>query len=118
MSKIVDLIFNGFVNGLYHPGDGKDQQPSTIRLPLFRMAGQPAELYAQTEATVKMMGESIVWLIENDGDSEIVSKPELAKLREDLAAAQAEVEALKRQADKLRVALAAQTAGPTQEEDS
>ncbi len=117
MTDIAGLISNSFVNGMYHPGNEQEQKPSTIHLPLFRMAGLPPELYQQTEATVKMMGEAIVWLIKNDGNSEIIDKDELAKLREDLAAAEKEVDDVKRKADKLRVALAAQT-GPTQEEDS
>lgn len=116
MTDIAGLISNSFINGMYHPGNDKEQKPSTIHLPLFRMAGQPPELYQQTEATVKMMGEAIVWLINNDGKSEIIDKDELAKLREDLSAARTEVDDLKRKVDKLRLARA-QT-GPTQEEDS
>ena len=116
MTDIAGIISDAFVNGLYHPGDGKQQQPSTIRLPLFRMAGQPPELCQQTQEAVKLMGESIVWIINNTGNSEIIDKDELAKLREDLAAARTEVDDLKRKVDKLRLAQA-QT-GPTQEEDS
>ena len=56
MTDIAGIISDAFVNGLYHPGDGKQQQPSTIRLPLFRMAGQPPELYQQTQEAVKLMG--------------------------------------------------------------
>lgn len=118
MTDIAGLISNGFVNGMYHPGNDQDQKPSTIHLPLFRTAGLPPELYQQTEATVKMMGESIVWMINNDGNSEIIDKGELAKLREDLSNSQAEVDRLKREADKLRVALVAAQTGPTQEDNA
>lgn len=83
--SIAELISLKFVEGLQHPGYEKGQPPSVIRLPLFRTAGMPPEVWQQVEETVKMIGEAIVYLIENDGESEIIKKTELEALRAELA---------------------------------
>jgi len=85
-TAIADLIANKLTNGLPHPGNIEaGEEPVTIRLPLFKMASMPAEMYQQVEHTVKMLGEAIVHVIETDGDSEIVKKSELQALRDELA---------------------------------
>ena len=85
-TAIADLIANKLTNGLPHPGNKEaGEEPVTIRLPLFKMASMPAEMYQQVEHTVKMLGEAIVHVIETEGNSEIVRKDELQALREELA---------------------------------
>lgn len=81
---IAALISQGLVDGLEHPGNESDS-PGTIRLPLFRMAGQPPEMYEQIQATVTMIGEAIVHLIETRGESVIIARSELDALKDELA---------------------------------
>lgn len=86
MSTIAELISKGLAGGLLHPGYPEtQQQPVTIRLPLFRTAGMPPEVYQQVENTVQMIGEAIVHLIETDGGSVIIDREELENLRKELA---------------------------------
>lgn len=83
---IAELISEALAEGLEHPGDpGSDQLPATIRLPLFRLAGQPPEMYEQIQGTVKLIGESIVHLIETKGESVIIARIELDALKTELA---------------------------------
>lgn len=85
-TPIAELIANKLANGLPHPGNKQaGEEPVTIRLPLFRMASMPAEMYQQVEQTVKMLAEAIVYAIETDGESEIVKRSELQALRDELA---------------------------------
>ncbi len=85
-TSIANLIANKLTNGLPHPGNKEaGEEPVTIRLPLFKMASMPAEMYQQVEHTVKMLSEAIVYVIETEGDSEIVKKSELQALRDELA---------------------------------
>lgn len=79
------LISRALAEGLEHPGNGADQLPITIRLPLFRMAGQPPEMTEQVENTVTMIGEAIVHLIVTKGESVIVPRTEYDALVEELA---------------------------------
>ena len=79
------LISRALAEGLEHPGNGADQLPITIRLPLFRMAGQPPEITEQVENTVTMIGEAIVHLIETKGDSVIVNRADYEALKSELA---------------------------------
>ena len=81
---IAALISQALVDGLEHPGN-ESEPPGTIRLPLFRMAGQPTEMYEQIQATVTMLGEAIVHLIETRGESVIVARSEFDALRNELA---------------------------------
>lgn len=82
--SIAELISQGLAEGLDHPGqDGAG--PITIRLPLFRMAGQPPEITQQVENTVTMIGEAIVHLIVTKGESVIVPRTEYDALVEELA---------------------------------
>lgn len=82
--SIAELISQGLAEGLDHPGqDGAG--PITIRLPLFRMAGQPPEITQQVENTVTMIGEAIVHLIETKGDSVIVNRADYEALKSELA---------------------------------
>lgn len=85
-ADIADLIANKLTNGLPHPGNKESgEEPVTIRLPLFKMASMPAEMYQQVEHTVKMLSEAIVYVIETEGESEIVKRSELQALRDELA---------------------------------
>lgn len=83
---ISELVSQALVDGLEHPGEpGTDQLPVTIRLPLFRIAGQPDEMYQQIQGTVKLIGEAVVHLIETKGESVIIPKAELDALKSELA---------------------------------
>lgn len=83
---IAELISQKLSDGLPHPGyPENDQPPSTIRLPLFHMAGMPQEVYEQVKSTVTMMGEAIVHVITTEGNSEIIPRDELEALRSELA---------------------------------
>jgi hypothetical protein len=78
LSAISDLIADRLVNGLYHPGNPEEeQQPATLRLPFFRGVGAPPEMVRQVDETVKLMAEAIVYLIENDGQCDIVPRNQL-----------------------------------------
>jgi hypothetical protein len=79
---IAQLISKHFPLGLPHPGDlARKQPPILIQLPAFRTAGMQPELAKRVTNTLKLVGEAIVNLVETVGDSEIVSKKELAQLR-------------------------------------
>lgn len=83
---IAELISQALADGLEHPGDSAaGQPPITIRLPLFRMAGQPQEMYEQVQNTVTMIGEAIVHLINTRGESVIVPRSEFEALKSELA---------------------------------
>lgn len=84
--NIAELISDSLSNGLPHPGYPDTEQPATtIRLPLFRVAGMPDEVLEQVNETVKMIGEAIVYTIETVGQSTIINTAELEALREELA---------------------------------
>lgn len=84
--SIAELISQGLTDGLNHPGNpAADQPPTTIRLPLFRLAGQPPEITEQVENTVTLIGEAIVYLIEGKGDSVIVPRTDFEALKTELA---------------------------------
>lgn len=83
---IAELISQALADGLDHPGNLEaDQLPTTIRLPLFKLAGQPPEITELVENTVTMIGEAIVHLIETKGASVIIPRPELDALKAELA---------------------------------
>lgn len=83
---IAELISARLAGGLQHPGYPETEQPSvTIRLPLFKTAGMPPEVYQQVTETVKMLGEAIVYTIETEGESVIIGRDELQALRTELA---------------------------------
>lgn len=76
---ISELIAQKFVEGLYHPGDGEHQAPLTIRLPMFRTSGMPEPMVQQVTLTTKLISEAIVYLIEHEGNSDIVPKQQETK---------------------------------------
>lgn len=78
--KIADLISAGLRNGLTHPGR-EGGEPIPIVLPMFRTAGQPQEMSDLVNETANLLGEAIVALIEEDGDSEIISKAQGVEMR-------------------------------------
>ncbi len=81
-APIAQLIAQHLPAGLPHPGDPTTGQPPVnLPLPAFRTTGMNAELAEQINNTAVLIGEAIVNLVETKGDSEIVSKAELQKLR-------------------------------------
>ena len=92
-AAIAELIAKNLPD-LTHPGDGN----GAISLPVatFRPAGIPPEMAEQfareagypTADITRLVAEALVHLIETEGNSEIVSKTELADMR--AATAQAE----------------------------
>lgn len=78
--KIADLIAGGLRNGLTHPGrDGG--KPMPLVLPMFRTAGMPQEMSELVDETATLLGEAIVALIEEEGDSEIITKAQGVQMR-------------------------------------
>lgn len=78
--KIADLISNRLRGGLVHPGrDGGPPMP--IALPLFRTAGMPPEMGELVNETANLLGEAIVALIEDEGESEIIGKQAAVEFR-------------------------------------
>lgn len=86
---ITTLIAERLPTGLPHPGSA-DQKPRTIMLPAMRNTGIPAELTQHfadqaglpTNDMPKLVAEALINLIETDGNSEIISRTELAELRQ------------------------------------
>jgi hypothetical protein len=73
--EVCAIIANKLTTGLYHPGDpAKEQLPTTLRLPFFRGVGAPPEMVRQVNETVMMMAEAIVYLIETDGQCDLVPR--------------------------------------------
>ncbi len=87
MPTIAALIAD-HIGELIHPGDG-NSGPIVLPVSTFRTAGIPPEMAEQfareagypTADIPKLVGEAIVHLIETQGDSEIISRGELAQLR-------------------------------------
>lgn len=78
--KIADLISAALRNGITHPGR-EGGQPMPIVLPMFRTAGMPQEMSELVDETTTLLGEAIVALIEEDGNSEIISKEQAVEMR-------------------------------------
>lgn len=79
--SLVDLISQGLITGLPHPGNPDDgSQPHAIILPVFNTVGQPPEIVEQTAGIAKSLAEAIVFLIEDKGMS-VVDAAELNSLR-------------------------------------
>ena len=80
-SSLVDLICQGLITGLPHPGNPDDgSQPHAIILPVFNTVGQPPEIVEQTAGMAKSLAEAIVFLIQEKGLS-VVDTAELDSLR-------------------------------------
>lgn len=80
--RIAALIAEKLHTGLPHPGDPDDNQPPLlIPLPGFRAAGLPPEYVEHARSAAKLIGEALVNVIETEGESEIVSKTELERIR-------------------------------------
>lgn len=73
---ISGLIAKSLAEGLYHPGNGADQAPMTLRLPMFRTVGMPPEVNRQVELTVQLIAESIVYAIgdKDKGNCDIIPR--------------------------------------------
>lgn len=94
---IAELIADRMANGLIHPGDPANGQASMeIKLPLFRMPGQPEEMYKNIQITVRLIAESIVYLIETEGNSDIIPRTQEVN-----GAPQSDVEDMGRRVDDL-----------------
>jgi hypothetical protein len=79
--SVVDLISQGLVTGLPHPGNPADgSQPHAIILPVFNPVGQPPEVADQITGVATSLAEAIVFLLEDKGIS-LVDTAELASLR-------------------------------------
>lgn len=80
--RMADLITTHLASGLLHPGNPEnDKPPWTIMLPFRSSPGMPKEMVEQLNVTAKAIGEAIIHLIETEGQSVIVSRDELARLR-------------------------------------
>lgn len=79
--SVVDLISQGLITGLPHPGNPDDgSQPHAIILPVFNTAGQPPEIVEQSAGMAKSLAEAIEFLIRENGMS-VVDTAELDSLR-------------------------------------
>lgn len=79
---IADLIAAALPSGLVHPGDPEGGRGEmVINLPAFRTTGLPEQVAEQVSVTTTLLAEAIVHLIETTGDSEIVDREELVRLR-------------------------------------
>jgi hypothetical protein len=79
--SVVDLIYQGLLSGLPHPGNPDDgSQPHAIILPVFNTVGQPPEIVEKTEGMAKSLAEAIAFLIQEKGMS-VVDTAELDSLR-------------------------------------
>lgn len=79
--SVVDLISQGLISGLPHPGNPDDgSQPHAIILPVFNTVGQPPEIVEQTAGMAKSLAEAIVFLIQQKGLS-VVDTAELDSLQ-------------------------------------
>ena len=73
--RIAQLISERLRSGLTHPGDPAHDVPAKqLVLPFGRQAGMPEEMTRLVDATVKQLGEAIVYLIESEGESAIVDR--------------------------------------------
>lgn len=90
---MVQIIARGLRDGLPHPGDRENHQPAQlIRIPGMNVQGVPRvvldhmakEAGLPTSDISTVVAEALINLIETDGDSEIVNKSELRKLRENV----------------------------------
>lgn len=79
--SVVDLIYQGLINGLPHPGNPDDgSQPHAIILPVFNTVGQPPEIVEQTAGMARSIAEAVGFLIKEKGMS-VVDTAELDSLR-------------------------------------
>jgi hypothetical protein len=80
MPSVAELIANALNTGLVHPGDpAKGVKPKPIALPFGRKASMPQEYSDLMDATVKLLSEAIVALIEEE--HEIVPREEAVVMR-------------------------------------
>lgn len=76
------LIARRLSTGLPHPGrEDTHEEPRLLPLAAFRTAGMPAEMAQHVADTAQCVGEAVVNLIETEGNSVIIARPELDQLR-------------------------------------
>lgn len=74
---LIALIAERLAGGLYHPGNGDDQAPMNLVLPMFRTTGMPHPVSDQVKLTTTLIIESIFYLIEHEGQCDIVPREEV-----------------------------------------
>lgn len=80
--RIEAILAKALTEGFMHPGNPEqDIPPTPILLPFKPSPGMPEEMGKLMTGTVKLLSECIVATIENEGDSEIVDKPQAAAMR-------------------------------------
>lgn len=84
-TTIAELITRHITtHGLPHPGNPEANQPAfNIPLPGFRTTGMAPEMSKHVDTTAKLFGEAAVHLIETEGESVIIGRAELDRLRAD-----------------------------------
>lgn len=80
---LVKLIAARLKSGILHPGDPeRDVKPRTMVLPFMVGRGsQPKEMQDLMDATATMIAESVVHLIETEGDCEIIGRDSADAMR-------------------------------------
>jgi len=83
-SPIAELIADHLPKGLPHPGRPETHEsPRLLPIAGFRTAGMAPEMVQHVEDTAQCVGEAIVHLIETAGESVIIKRDELDKIRAD-----------------------------------
>lgn len=79
--EIAELIAEGMLTSLTHPGDPENNiKPMDLVLP-FQTTGQPEEMVKLINGTVKLMSEAIVHLIKTKGGVDLIPRAEVRELR-------------------------------------
>lgn len=77
MINLSELIARKLSEGLYFPGDMENgQAPVTLRLPFFRAVGRAPQEVQQIDLMTKWIAESIVHLIQTEGQCDIIPRNE------------------------------------------
>lgn len=81
---VIDLIARTLPHGLPHPGDGANTPPRLVPLPGFRATGMSDEQADEMIGkSAQVIAEALTNLIETD--YEILTKADIAQLRQDAA---------------------------------
>lgn len=78
--EVANVIAEAMSRGFTHPGADK-RQAANFHLPGLDPRGKPTHMVEAIKAITQTMGESIVYLIEHDLDSTIITNAELSALR-------------------------------------
>jgi hypothetical protein len=77
--------------GFTHPGNGTDRPAANFHLPGLDLRGKPTHMVESIKATLQIIGDSLVYMLENDQDFTIIPNVELKQLRADLKKANDEL---------------------------